>query len=202
TRRSPAPQPFFRPVRPDVPWPGAFFGSWIVPAIKVVLSLPLIGLGVSTMMLPQNLPSSANIPPEQMEAFMKAFGAAFGLGPVLGSLILYPLVAIIGAAILHLVAMVIGAGKNGWGASMRAFCYGSGPYVLSFITCVNILAPVYVQVLRTFGLMGHQETDGFKASVSVLLPYILACCCGAIAAFAAGGLIAALAGAAGGSRSF
>jgi len=197
-----APQTFFRSLRPDVPWTEALYWAWIVHAINVVLSLPLIGLGMSTMGLPRELPRSANIPPEQMEALMKAFTAAFGLGPVLGSLILFPLVAIIGAAIVHLVAMVIGAGKNGWGATMRAFCYGSGPYVFSFIPCVNVLAWIYVQVQRIFGVMGTQETDGFKASVSVLLPYVLACCCGALAAFAAGGLIAALAGAATGSRSF
>jgi len=85
---------------------------------------------------------------------------------------------------------------------MRAFCYGSGPYVLSFIPCVGFLAFLYVQVLRVFGMMGIQETDGFKATMTVLLPWVLLCCCGVAAAIGFGGLIAGLAGAASGSRSF
>jgi len=197
-----APQTFFPTVRPDVPWTEALFWAWIIHAINVVLSLPLLALGMSSLMLPQNLPSNPNIPPEQMAAVMKIVGSAFGIGPLLGSLILYPLFAIIGAALMHLVAMIIGAGKNGWGATMRAFCYGSGPYVLSFIPCVGFLAFLYVQVLRVFGMMGIQETDGFKATMTVLLPWVLLCCCGVAAAIGFGGLIAGLAGAASGSRSF
>jgi hypothetical protein len=192
-----SPQRFFPTVRPDVPWTEALFYGWIVHAITVVLTLPFVGLGMFTMMIPRNLPSDAQS--QQVEQLSRAIAGAFGVGPVLASLVLYPLLVIIGAAILHLFAMILGAAKNGWNATMRALCYASGPNVFTILPCVGILAGLYVLVLEVLALMGLQETTTGKAVAIVLAPVLLACCCAALGIFGALGM-AGLAGA--GSRSF
>jgi hypothetical protein len=192
-----SPQRFFPTVRPDVPWTEALFYGWIVHAITVVLTLPFVGLGMASMMLPQNLPSDFSS--EQMETIRRVIAGGVGIGPVLGTLVLYPLLVIIGAAILHLFAMIFGAAKNGWGATVRALCYASGPNVFTIIPCVGLLAAIYVVVLEVLALMGLQETTVGKAVAIVLAPVILACCCGILAVFGIAGM-AGLAGA--GSKSF
>jgi hypothetical protein len=194
-----SPQTFFPTVRPDVPWTEALFYGWIVHAITVILSLPILGLGLFSMMIPTNLPSDANS--EQVQAISKAIAGGMGVGPILGTLVLYPLFVIIGAAILHLFAMIFGAAKNGWGATARALCYASGPNILSFIPCVGFLAGIYVVVLEVLALMGLQETTTGKAVAVVLAPVLLVCCCAAVGIFMAVGM-AGLAGMGAGSRSF
>lgn len=194
-----SPQQFFPTVRPDVPWTEALFYGWIVHAITVALTLPFVGLGLFTMMIPKNLPADASS--EQVEMISKAIAGGVGVGPVLGTLVLYPLLVIIGAAILHLFAMIFGAAKNGWGATVRALCYASGPNVFSIIPCVGFVAAIYVVVLEVLALMGLQETTTGKAVAVVLAPVILACCCAVLAAFGVMGM-AGLAGLGAGSKSF
>ena len=161
-----SPQIFFPTVRPDVPWSEALFYSWIIHGITVAVGLPFVGLGMLRPSLPANFGSDP-----QMETAMRALSGGFGIGSLLVSLIVYPLVVLAGAAILHLVAMLFGAARNGYGATVRAICYAAGPNLLSIVPCFGILASLYTLVLAIFGISSLQETSMGKAAGIVLLPY-------------------------------
>src|SRR5215470_9718168 len=89
-----SPQAFFPTVRPDVPWSEALFYAWIIHAIDVVLAAPLVGLGFFRSSLPSGLGSDP-----QAETVMRAFSGGFGIGSLIVSLVVYPLIVLAGAGI-------------------------------------------------------------------------------------------------------
>ena len=181
-----SPQSFFPTVRPDVPWSEALFYAWVIHAIDVALAAPLVGLGFFRSSLPSGFGSDP-----QAEQVMRAFSGGFGIGSLVVSLLVYPLIVLAGSAIIHLVAMLFGAARNGYGGTVRAVCYAAGPNILSFVPCFGVLAGIYTLVLTIFGISSLQETSMGKAAGIVLLPILLVgCCCG----FLASALIAAIAG--------
>jgi len=186
-----SPQTFFPTVRPDVPWSEALYYAWIIHAITVAVGLPFVGLGMFRPTFPQNFGADP-----QVESAMRAFSGGLGVGSLLASLIIYPLVVLAGAGILHLVAMLFGSAPNGYGATVRALCYAAGPNLLGIIPCFGFLAGLYGLVLAIFGISSLQETSMGKAAGIVLLPLVvLGCCCGLL--FSA--FIAAIAGLASGT---
>jgi hypothetical protein len=181
-----SPQSFFPTVRPDVPWSEALFYAWIIHGIDVVLAAPLVGLGFFRSSLPSGFGSDP-----QAEQVMRAFSGGFGIGSLVVSLLVYPLIVLAASGVIHLVAMLFGAARNGYGGTVRAVCYASGPNILSFVPCFGVLAGIYTLVLTIFGISSLQETSMGKAAGIVLLPIVLVgCCCG----FLASALIAAIAG--------
>ena len=184
-------------MRPDVPWTEALYYAWIIHALTVAVGLPFVGLGMFRPSLPSNFGGD-----EQMETAMRAFSGGVGVGSLLGSLLLYPLVLLAGAAIVHLAAMLFGAAKNGYGATVRAFAYAAGPNLLGIIPCFGILAGIYGLVLAIFGISSLQETSTGKAAGIVLLPIaVMICCCGILFSLFFAAIAAALGGMAGGSHS-
>jgi len=189
-----SPQEFFPSVRPDLPWWEALFYAWVVHGITVVLSAPFVGLGWLGSTFPRNFGGDP-----QMENAMRALQGGFGLGWLLSSLLLFPLGMLAWAAIVHLSAMLFGAASNGYGATVRALCYASGPGVIAIIPCIGFIAAIYGIVLDIFGVASLQQTSQGKAAGIVLLPIaVLICCCGAVFALGIASMIG-LAGA--GSRS-
>ncbi|HVP59314.1 MAG TPA: YIP1 family protein [Myxococcaceae bacterium] len=179
-----SPQGFFPSIRPDVPWSEALYYAWIVHGISVALGLPVVGLGVYR----SSLPNVGSDP--QMENAMRVFSGGSGVGVLLFSLLVYPLLLLAGAGIVHLVALLFGAGRNGYGATVRALCYAAGPNLLGVVPCLNVLASLYSLLLAIFGISSLQETTMGKAAGIVLLPFLLlGCCC----SFVASALIAAIA---------
>lgn len=191
-----SPQQFFPTVRPDVPWSEALFYAWIIHGITVVLGLPFIGLGLFRPSLPSNFGGDT----AQMETMMRAMSGGVGVAWALGTLLLYPLVVLAVAGIVHLCAMLFGA-KNGYGATVRALCYAQGPNLFGIIPCVGFLAWIYGVVLDIFGISSLQETSTGKAAGIVLLPIVFVfCCCGLLAFFfaaAIAGLVSGMAGSGG-----
>ena len=124
-----SPQQFFPTVRPDVPWTEALFYAWIIHGITVVLGLPFIGLGLFRPGLPSNFGGDT----AQVESMMRAMSGGVGVAWALGTLLLYPLVVLAGAGIVHLCAMLFGAAKNGYGATVRALCYAQGPNLFGIV---------------------------------------------------------------------
>lgn len=186
-----SPQTFFPTIRPDVPWSEALFYAWIIHAITVALGLPIVGLGMFRPSLPSNFGSDT----AQMDTVMRSFSGGAGVGSLLVSLVVYPLFVLAGAGIVHLVAMLFGAARNGYGATVRALCYAAGPNLFGIVPCFGVLASLYGLVLAIFGISSLQETSMGKAAGIVLLPFlILVCCCG----FLASAIIATIAGMVGG----
>jgi hypothetical protein len=173
-----SPQGFFPTVRPDVPWTEALYYAWIIHGITVLLGLPFIGLGLLRPSVPGNFGGGDTA---QMESVMRAMSGGVGVAYALGTLLLYPLVILALAGVVHLCAMIFGAAKNGYGATVRALCYAQGPALFGVIPCVGLLAWIYSVVLSIFGISSLQETSTGKASGIVLLPIIIVfCCCGAL----------------------
>jgi hypothetical protein len=192
-----SPGAFFPTVRPDVPWSEALYYAWIIHGITVAVGLPFVGLGLFRPSLPSNFGGDP-----QMETAMRALSGGVGVGSLVGSLLLYPLVLLAGAGIVHLVAMLFGAAKNGYGATVRAFCYAAGPNLFGIIPCFGFLAGIYGLVLAIFGISSLQETSTGKAAGIVLLPIaLLICCCGLLFSLFFAAIAAALGGMAGGTHS-
>jgi hypothetical protein len=112
-----------------------------------------------------------------------------GIGWLLSSLLIYPLVLLAGAGIIHLVAMLFGAARNGYGATVRAMCYAAGPNLFGIVPCFGIVASIYTVVLSIFGIASLQQTSMGKAAGIVLLPILLLiCCCGLLASVLVAGI--------------
>ncbi len=192
-----SPQLFFPTVRPDVPWSEALYYAWIIHGITVLLGLPFIGLGLFRPGLPSNFGGDT----AQMENAMRAMSGGVGVAWALGTLLLYPLVVLAVAGLIHLSAMLFGAAKNGYGATVRALCYAQGPNLFGIIPCVGFLAWIYSVVLDILGISSLQETSSGKAAGIVLLPIVFFfCCCGALGFFfaaAIAGLVSGMAGSGG-----
>src|SRR5215813_1339913 len=176
-----SPQLFFPTVRPDVPWSEALYYAWIIHGITVLLGLPFIGLGLFRPGIPSNLGGADSA---QYETAMRMMSGGVGIAWALGTLLLYPLVVLVVAGIVHLSAMLFGAAKNGYGATVRALCYSQGPNLFGIIPCVGFLAWVYSVVLDILGISSLQETSSGKAAGIVLLPIVFFfCCCGLLGFF-------------------
>ena len=192
-----SPQAFFPSVRPDVPWTEALYYAWVIHGITVLLGLPFIGLGLFRPSMPSNFGGDT----AQMETMMRAMSGGMGVAYALGTLILYPLVVLALSGVVHLGAMIFGAAKNGYGATVRALCYAQGPALFGVIPCIGFLAWIYSVVLDILGISSVQETSTGKAAGIVLLPMlIIFCCCGALLflfAAAIAGLISNMAGSGG-----
>ncbi|HTS80398.1 MAG TPA: YIP1 family protein [Myxococcaceae bacterium] len=168
------PQLFFPTVRPDVPWTEALYYAWIIHAVTIVFAAPFVGLGILSSTLPHNLGDAG-----QMENAMRAFSGVAGMGWLVLSLLIYPLVVLAVSAIVHLVAMLFGAAQNGYGATVRALCYSAGPNLLSIVPCFGCLTFIYSLVLAIFGVASLQQTSMGKAAGIVLVPFVVVlCCCG------------------------
>ena len=187
-----SPREFFSTVRPDVPWSEALFYAWILQAITVVLSLPFVATG----MFSPSLPGGMQTDPQVAQA-LRAMSGSVGIGQSLVGLLLYPLGLLIGSAIYHLIAMLLGAARNGYGATVRALCYSLGPNVFGLSVyvffvlglCITLVAVVYASVILILALASLQETSLGKATGIVVLPDILfLCCCGLAAAGAIAGM--------------
>jgi hypothetical protein len=190
------PTSFFPTVRPDVPWTEALYFAWIIHGFTVALGLPFVGLGMFRPTFPSNFGGD-----EQMETAMRALSGGAGVGWLLGSLLVYPLFVLAIAGIIHLGAMLFGAAKNGYGATVRAYCYSQGPALFGIIPCFGLFAWIYSLVLAIFGISSLQETSTGKAAGVVLLPIVvLICCCGVLFALFFAGIAAALGGMAGSTR--
>ena len=110
----------------------------------------------------------------------------FGGAALVLRLILAPfLVAIglfLGAAILHLCCMLVGAlanSRSGFEGSLRAVCYSEVSSLASIVPVVGpLIALVWWIVLAVQGVERLHRTTSGKAVAAVLIPVVV--CCGAV----------------------
>jgi hypothetical protein len=126
-------------------------------------------------------------------------GAAFGFSIVTTFIIavLAPLFIIfgvfVGAAIFHLMLMLVGGANNGFEATVRVVCYASTSQLANIIPfCGGLVALVWAIILYVFGLSTAHRTTTGKALIAILLPLVLCCIIGVFMALA-GGVLAGLA---------
>jgi len=190
------PEQFWRRMRPDGALSDALFFGWICFAVNGLLNIPvqLVSMAINRGQVDQLMNATKDLPPEVrriVQQYIGVFTGAGTVGAVIGQIILYPVIMIVTAAILHLFAMIFGASKNGFNATARVVGYSNAPYILAWIPCCGgLIAPIYTVVLQCWGLARAHETTTTRAVLAVLAPGILLCCCIV-------GLIAVIAGAAG-----
>jgi hypothetical protein len=187
-----APEKFWSSVQPDGPTADAFFYGWVLVAMGAVPS------ALMNLLQFQNLSSQWGALSSQLSELSPAFTRAievvsshpgiFAIVILLATLFFYPLSLLITSALIHLGCLLFGAGKNGFGATLRVVAYASAPVVLAWIPIVGAAAGLYVLTLEVWGIRRVQETTLGRALGGILvLPVVFGCCLFgmAIAAFAA-----------------
>ncbi len=97
----------------------------------------------------------------------------------------------IGAAILHLMLIIVGAANSGFEATVRVVCYAQTAQLANVIPlCGSLVAAIWGLILYIVGIAaGHRTTHG-KAALAVLLPGVLCCAFTAVMLFVFMGVLA------------
>jgi hypothetical protein len=187
-----SPQPFWSSVKPNASWTDALFYAWILFAVGLLVSLPLDAVGFGALGS-QSFIDQLKLPPDVRSNLHNALArTGFGLAKLF-PFVLYPVLLILWAAIVHLFAMLFGAAKNGYFATFRVMAYASAPTVFSGFPCFGFLCFLYTLVLAILGISSVQETSLGRATATVLGPLAIVCCCvGGAISLAGAGILAAL----------
>jgi hypothetical protein len=104
------------------------------------------------------------------------FTAAWAFGMIILAPILVIIGVFIGAAILHLMLMIVGGANNGFEATVRVVCYAQTYQLAGIIPiCGGLVSLVWSIVLYVVGLAAAHRTTQGKAVLAVLLPVVLCC---------------------------
>ena len=107
---------------------------------------------------------------------MAGFTAAWAIGMAILSPVFLIIGVFIGAAILHLMLMIVGGAKHGFEATVRVVCYAQTAQLAAIIPiCGGLLAAVWAVVLYVIGFTAAHETTTGKAVLAVILPLVLCC---------------------------
>jgi len=119
------------------------------------------------------------------------------IGPIYALFVIF-----IGAGILHLIAMLVGALENseiGFEGTLKVVCYGMVANLANIVPVVGwIIAFIGSLILLTVGIAQVHKTTQGKALLVVLLPIVLCCVCAIAIGVIAGFGIAGMAASAGG----
>jgi hypothetical protein len=125
-------------------------------------------------------------------AVAAGFTAAWAIGMIIVAPIFIVIGVFIGAAILHLMLMIVGGANSGFEATVRVVCYAQTAQLAGIIPfCGGLISLVWAIILYVIGLArAHRTTQG-KAVLAVLLPVVL--CCAFAAAMVFMGVLAGVA---------
>jgi hypothetical protein len=111
-----------------------------------------------------------------------SFGGAGLIARLIISPFFFAIGLFIGAAILHLCCMMVGALQNsqsGFEGSLRAVCYSEVSSLASIIPVVGgLIAVIWWIVLAVQGIERLHKTTSGKAAAAVLIPVVV--CCGGL----------------------
>ena len=101
------------------------------------------------------------------------------VGDLIGTVILAPVGAFIGAGIWHVVLLVFGCARGGFEATFRAQCFVGGAVIL--LNIIPIVGPLiglfYAIALFIHAFTHAHEVSGGRVTAAVLTLYGLLCCC-------------------------
>ena len=106
---------------------------------------------------------------------------ALGTGINIVLLCLSPAFVVVGvfiqAAIFHLLLMLLGGAKRGFGVTLRCVCYGAAPQLLAVVPiCGAVAGGIWAMVLVIMAAIYGHGTDAWRVIVAYFLPLILCCC--------------------------
>jgi len=125
-------------------------------------------------------------------AVMAGFTAAWAVGMIIVAPILVIVGVFIGAAILHLMLMIVGGANNGFETTVRVVCYAQTAQLAGIVPfCGGLISMVWAIILYVLGLAAAHRTTQGKAVLAVVLPVVL--CCAFAAAMIFMGVLAGVA---------
>jgi hypothetical protein len=115
---------------------------------------------------------------------------ALEIGFALAAPIWLPVVLFLGALLLHLFLMMVGAGRRGFIGTFRVLCYAQGASLLGLIPLFGgLLSLMWHLVLQVIGLAAVHRVGVGRVLFAVILPLTLCCACAILlAAFGAASL--------------
>lgn len=154
--------------------------GWIGIAIAVVWNMLFQGMWIPFMGAGEEA------------AVMAGFTAAWAVGMIIVAPILVIVGVFIGAAILHLMLMIVGGANNGFEATVRVVCYAQTAQLAGIVPiCGGLVSLVWAIILYVLGLAAAHRTTQGKAVLAVVLPVVL--CCAFAAAMIFMGVLAGVA---------
>lgn len=191
------PERFWSSVEPGGTSSDALYYGWLLTVVGSVPTTLVNLVNFKSLQAQfQQLTSKMNdVPTEFGKALdtVAAHSGAFAIGLGVFSIVIYPVSLLIGAAVVHLGCLMFGAGRNGFGATLRVVAYASAPAALAWIPMVGFAAAIYALVLEVWGIARVQDTSAGRAIGGVLaLPLLLGCCACGLAFAAAVAVVGAM----------
>ncbi len=178
------PERFFARVRPDQPWSAILFG---VVASTIGNALASLYAWLSGQQAIVAMRQMVERMPEEQGRIVDLYAQALTGRAVLAQILLSPIVTFVliyvGAALVHLVLMLLKGAHRGFDATLTAVAYVSGLLLLLAVpACGLLLGVVWGLVSLVIGLGAIQRCGAGKSAAAVLAPFALVCvcCCGAI----------------------
>ena len=132
---------------------------------------------------------------------IQGFEGAFdvGIGGALGVIVLWPILAIVGlflgAAVLHLCLMLVGATEqspSGFEGTLKVVSYSQIAGLATVVPFIGgMVVAIWLFILEVIGFAAVHRTSQGKALAGVLIPVVLCCLCGTMVAVFFGAIIAA-----------
>jgi hypothetical protein len=175
-----APARFFSGAGPTTGFWDALLFAWVTSALG---SIPETGLrlltglgGNSREVLDRVLGNPAMDPTLRslVELLSSGQSPLFVVGTAMAGVVFFPVLFFLYAGVLHVSALLCGAGGRGFDATARALGYAWAPMLLAVIPCV---APLYLTVLLVMGFTHLNQASSGRATTAVLLPGIVMSCC-------------------------
>jgi hypothetical protein len=119
-----------------------------------------------------------NFLPPQLQSMLQrptVLQIAFGLviSPLASMIILF-----IWSGVVHLILTLLGGASGGFAATLRTVCYARTAEIATVVPIAGgLIGFFWCRVLEIIGLSAAHRTDGWKAAVAVLLPWLLCCLC-------------------------
>lgn len=151
----------------------ALLFGWLTTVLTSVPTALLAALNLSqAAALVSGLPNL----PEVLRDVLNYFGdhpLQFSVALMANMVITYPLGALLGASIMHVMLIGWRAGSKGFDATFRVQCYAQFPQLLSWVPIVGWLAGLWSMVMTGWGFTKvHQATPG-RVTLAILTPVVL-----------------------------
>ena len=157
--------------------PGSFFRRMPAPArpASAILYYLVLGILVAGVSLFWDMTGVFTV-----GAGDEGLASDLGIGtldPIVGFL-LSPIVLVVGlfvaAGITHVLLLMLGGAANGFGTTVRVFCFAYSPMIFGIVPVLGtVIGTIWMVVLAIIGLREGHRTEGWKAGVAVLAPFIL-----------------------------
>lgn len=154
--------------------------GWLVMVLETLPAIPITLAMNALNRAALQLTPPAGSPPQldQLLKFARVMAEpGWVTGMMLGSLLLFPLMAIVVSSILHLFAKLFG-GKGDFSSTVRAYAYALSPFVVAWVPFIGGLLGLYTLVLLPWGLARLHKMSVGAGVAAVAVPLVLWTCCG------------------------